>query len=107
MQNSKVTTNQKLKKELFSLNQLVKFSTKGDGKEYIKTYISEKKLNVTLKELTVANLAGVMTDNVKFTRKKNIETGKFELTNEKRVKFSTWHILTLIDKLSEKNTMQS
>lgn len=104
--NFKSEANKALKNELFSLNQLVKFSTKGDGKELIKQYISDKKLNVTLKELTVANLNEVMTDNIRFKRAKNEKTGKFELTTEKRTKFSTWHILSLIDKLSESNTVQ-
>ena len=61
--------NNSLKNELFSLNQLVKFATKGDGKQYIQEYIKGKK--TTLKELTVANLAPVMSENLKFTRVKN------------------------------------
>lgn len=106
MQKIKSLTNRALKNELFSLNQLVKFSTKGDGKNLIKQYIADKKLNVTLKDITVGNLAEVMTDNIRFKRAKNEQTGKLELTNEKRTKFSTWHILSLIDKLSEANTVQ-
>ena len=87
--------NNSLKNELFSLNQLVKFATKGDGKQYIQEYIKGKK--TTLKELTVSNLAPVMSENLKFTRVKNEQTGKFELTKEKRTKFSFWAVLTLID----------
>ena len=41
MKTLKSQINNNLKKELFSLNQLVKFATKGDGKEYIKTYIAK------------------------------------------------------------------
>lgn len=99
MKTLKQTTNANLKAELFSLNQLVKFATKGDGKELIKEYIKTK--NVTFNELTVSNLIAVMPENIKFKRAKNEQTGKFELTTEKRVKFSTWHILTLIDKLEQ------
>ena len=87
--------NNNLKKELFSLNQLVKFATKGDGKQYIQEYIKGKK--VTLKDITIANLAPVMPENLKFTRVKNQETGKFEKTTENRTKFSFWAVLTLID----------
>jgi hypothetical protein len=92
---SKSQINNSLKNELFSLNQLVKFATKGDGKQYIQEYIKGKK--VTLKDITIANLAPVMLENLKFTRVKNQETGKFELTKEKRTKFSFWAVLTLID----------
>lgn len=99
MKTLKQSTNASLKAELFSLNQLVKFATKGDGKGLIKEYIKTK--NVTLNELTVSNLVSVMPENIKFKRAKNEQTGKFELTTEKRVKFSTWHILTLIDKLEQ------
>ena len=92
---SKSQINNSLKNELFSLNQLVKFATKGDGKQYIQEYIKGKK--VTLKDITIANLAPVMLENLKFTRVKNQETGKFELTKEKRTKFSFWVVLTLVD----------
>jgi len=44
MKTLKSQINSKLKNELLSLNQLVKFATKGDGKEFIKEYISKKKL---------------------------------------------------------------
>lgn len=98
METIKSKINSELKKELFSLNQLVKFATKGDGKEKIKEYIKEK--NVTLSEITVSNLVAVMPENIKFKREKN-KDGKFELTSEKRVKFSLWHILTLIDKYEQ------
>ncbi len=99
MKTLKSQINNNLKKELFSLNQLVKFATKGDGKEYIKTYIAKK--NVTISEITIANLVNVMPENLKFTRVKNEQTGKFELTIEKRTKFSFWTVLTLIDKFEQ------
>ncbi len=99
MKTLKSQINSKLKNELLSLNQLVKFATKGDGKEFIKEYITKK--NVTIKEVTVSNLVAVMPENLKFTKVKNAETGIFELSTERRTKFSFWAVLTLIDKFEQ------
>lgn len=99
MKTLKSQINQNLKKELFSLNQLVKFATKGDGKQYIQEYIKSK--NVTLKEITIANLTPLMRESEKVLKTKNAETGKFELTTEKKTKFSTHYVLTLIDRFEQ------
>lgn len=99
MKTLKSQINQNLKKELFSLNQLVKFATKGDGKEYTKEYIKSK--NVTLSEITIANLTPLMRESEKVLKTKNPKTGKFELTNEKKTKFSTHYVLTLIDRFEQ------
>ena len=98
MKSLKSTTNGNLKKEMFSLNQLIKFATKGDGKQYIKEYIKEK--DVLLNEITVANLVDVMPDNIRYIKEKNTD-GVFVLTDKPRVKFSFWALLTLIDKLEQ------
>ena len=98
MTNLKSTINNNLKADLFSLNQLVKYSTKGDGKKYIATYIAKK--DISIKEITVASLLSVMNDNDKFTRV--LKNGKFQLTKTPKTKFSLWSILTLIDRLSKK-----
>jgi len=99
MKTLKSQINSKLKNELLSLNQLVKFATKGDGKEFIKEYISKK--NVTFKEITIANLTPFMKDSEKVLKTKNPKTGKFELTTEKKSKFSTHYVLTLTDRLEQ------
>lgn len=98
MKTLKQTTNDNLKAELFSLNQLVKFATKQEGKKLITDFIKGQK-KVTLKDITVSNLLKVMPDNIKFERKK--VDGVFIQTSNLRVKFSTWHLLTLIEKLDK------
>jgi len=39
--------------------------------------------------------------NLKLKKVKNPENGIFELTTEKRTKFSFWAVLTLIDKFEQ------
>jgi len=99
MKNLKSTTNNNLKADLFSLNQLVKYCTKGDGKKYIVEYIVKR--DITMSKITVSNLLTVMNDNDKFT--KVLKDGKFKLTQTPKTKFNFWAILTLIDRLSKKS----
>lgn len=89
-----------LENRTFSLNQIVKFVTKGDGKAVFKDYLSTRK-NLILADITVSNIVANLTDKQRFKTRKNPATGKFEPTTEKREKFTYSMLLSACDRLNK------
>ena len=92
---SKVTANKALNNELFSLNQLVKFMTKGDGLTSVETYLIEKATMVTFADITVKNIVTYLPARMLYKCEKY--QGKMVITDEKRERFTPWALLTAID----------
>ena len=92
---SKVTANKVLTNELFSLNQLVKFMTKGDGLTSVETYLIEKATKVALSDISVKNIATYLPARMLYKCEKY--QGKMVITSEKRERFTPWALLTAID----------
>jgi len=94
-QSSKVTTNKVLTNELFSLNQLVKFMTKGDGLPATKKHLVNSANLVKVEDITVKNIVTYLPARMLYKCEKR--EGRMIITDEKRELFKPWALLTAID----------
>ena len=92
---SKVTANKVLTNELFSLNQLVKFMTKGDGLTGTNKHLVDSANLVTVDDITVKNIIAYLPERMLYKCSKY--EGKMVITSEKRELFKPWALLTAID----------
>ena len=92
---SKVTTNRVLTNELYSLNQLVKFMTKGDGLAATTKHLVDSANLVKVEDITVKNIIAYLPKRMLYKCTKY--QGKMVITNEKRELFKPWALLTAID----------
>ena len=92
---SKVLTNRVLTNELFSLNQLVKFMSKGDGLAGTEKHLTDSANLVKVEDITVKNIIAYLPERMLYKCAKY--NGKMVITSEKRELFKPWHLLTAID----------